>query len=208
MPVPTRSNLVVLVLGATLAAALAAATAGAQSREPVSASTRPIRIGIGGGVVVPREGASVYQLERGMQLEGFALVRLPGGFPPLRLTLDYAKLKFDPATLAGSPTTPGAADAERTMLNGVASINLELLRGPVRPYLLAGVGAFSVKDVAASESYSDINFGLDGGAGVALSLGPISAFVEARLQNVYTREQGLVDTRSIRTIPVSFGVVF
>ena len=190
-----------------LGLALTASTAGAQSLDQAAAaSRRPISIGIGGGVVVPREGASVYQLEQGMQLEGFALVRLPGGFPPLRLTLDYAKMKFDPASLAGAPG--GAADAERTMLNGVASLNFELLRGPVRPYILAGVGAFSVKDVAASESFEDVNFGLDGGAGVAVKLGPISGFVEARLQNVYTKEQGLVDTKSIRSIPVTFGIVF
>ena len=41
-----------------------------------------------------------------------------------------------------------------------------------------------------------------------MKLGPISGFVEARLQNVYTKEKGLVDTKSIRSIPVSFGVVF
>lgn len=196
-----------LPAGLALGLALAASTAGAQTLDQAAAagSTRPIRIGIGGGVIVPREGASVYELKQGMQLEGFALVRLPGGFPPLRLTLDYAKMKFDPSSLVG---VPGADDAERTMLNGVASMNIELLRGPVRPYVLAGVGAFSVKDVAASERFEDVNFGLDGGAGVAVKLGPISGFVEARLQNVYTKEKGLVDTKSIRSIPVTFGIVF
>lgn len=198
---PYRARIAALVLGV----ALGATTAGAQSPDRASAGTRPIRIGVGGGVIVPREGASAYQLQQGLQLEGFALVRLPGGFPPLRLTLDYAMLDFDPRSLAG---VPGAADARRTMLNGVASMNIELLRGPVRPYVLAGVGAFGVKDVAGSDSHSDINFGLDGGAGVAVTLGPLSGFVEARLQNVYTKEQGLIDTKTIRAIPVTFGIVF
>jgi hypothetical protein len=108
-------------------------------------------------------------------------------------------------------------DADRTVLDGVLALKLDLIRtGPIRPYVLAGVGAFNVKDVmsaaAASsspeQSFRSTNFGIDGGAGVALKLGRIDAFVETRLQNVYTKQHGLVDTKSIRAFPVSFGVTF
>ena len=44
--------------------------------------------------------------------------------------------------------------------------------------------------------------------GFILRLGPISGFVESRLQNVYTKEKGFVDTKSIQQFPVVFGLVF
>ena len=176
-------------------------------------SDRPIQIGFGGGVAVPREGATARELEAGVQGQGFVLVRLPAGLPPLRFNVDYARQKFARPTAVrpGAALTDTAA-AERTALAGVAGMRLDLLRGPVRPYVVAGVGAFSVKDAldvaGGTRDYSNVNFGLDGGAGLAIRLGPISGFVEARLQNVYTKQQGLIDTKSIQSIPVTFGLVF
>ena len=43
---------------------------------------------------------------------------------------------------------------------------------------------------------------------IGFKLGPISGFVESRLQNVYTKEKGFVDTKSIQQFPVVFGLVF
>ena len=174
---------------------------------------RPVQIGFGGGVIVPRETASFRELKNGAQGQGFVLFRLPAGLPPLRFNVDYARMKFERAT----PRTPGSAlldtaEAERTSIAGVAGMRIELLRGPVRPYLLAGLGAFSVKDAVEqagrTSDYSNVNFGIDGGAGLAIRLGPISAFAEARLQNVYTKEKGLIEAKSIQNIPVTFGLVF
>ncbi len=175
---------------------------------------RPIQIGFGGGVAVPREGASMRDLEAGMQGQGFVLVRLPAGLPPLRFNVDYARQKFSrPTTVRPGAVLTDTAAAERTALAGVAGMRLDLLHGPVRPYVVAGVGAFSVKDAidvanGGTQDFSKVNFGVDGGAGLALRLGPISGFVEARLQNVYTKQQGLIDTKSIQSIPVTFGLVF
>ena len=39
---------------------------------------------------------------------------------------------------------------------------------------------------------------MEGGAGLSIRLGPIDAFAETRLQNVYTKQKGLIDTRSVR----------
>ena len=174
---------------------------------------RPIQVGFGGGVIVPREGASFRELKNGTQGQGFILVRLPAGLPPLRFNLDYQRMKFERAT----PRSPGSAlldtaEAERTTIAGVGGIRLDLFPGPVRPYVLAGVGAFSVKDAleqsGTTRDFSNVNFGLDGGAGLAILLGPISGFVEARLQNVYTKQEGLIEAKSIKNIPVTFGLVF
>ncbi len=57
---------------------------------------------------------------------------------------------------------------------------------------MAGLGAFNVKDMInaanASSSVSNTNFGVDGGGGVEIKLGRLSAFAEAKIQNVYSRE--------------------
>ena len=196
-------SLIPLLATVLLAAPVAAQTAA----DPFS--TRPIRVGFAGGVIVPRTGASVSTLKTGLQGQGFVLIQLPG-LPALRANVDYATMEFDEAQLAGG----GAVDADRTVLDGVLALKLDLVRtGPIRPYLLAGVGAFNVKDVieggaGGTQSFSETNLGFDGGAGIGFKLGPISGFVESRLQNVYTKEKGFVDTKSIQQFPVVFGLVF
>jgi hypothetical protein len=43
--------------------------------------------------------------------------------------------------------------------------------------------------------------------GLAIKIMRLEMFVEGRVQNVYT-ERGMIDTRSIQTIPVTFGIIF
>lgn len=219
-----RSSLVVAAYGIALCATAVHAQSFPSSS---SATSSPIRVGFAGGVIVPRTGASLATLKTGVHGQGFVLLQVPG-LPALRLNGDYAHMKFDrSALLSGvqtslSPTgavsgasTGSAADADRTMIDGVASMQINLLKGPVRPYVLAGVGAFNVKDVVASAaasgtkpSFSSTNFGFDGGAGLSIKLGRLDMFAETRLQNVYTKQKGLIDTKSIRAFPVSFGFTF
>jgi hypothetical protein len=129
-----------------------------------------------------------------------------GVLPPLRFNVGYQRLELDRTTLPG--TTGG-----QSILSGVAGLNLGLLRlGPLQPYVTAGLGAFHItqdaNDAAATTSSgSATRFGIDGGAGLSLSLGRLDAFVEERVQNVYT-EAGLIDTTTIRVVPVSFGIMF
>ena len=194
----------------TVAVAMAAVPQLRAQRMESMPTSRPVRFGFGGGVIVPRTGASVQSLKTGVQGQGFVLIQLPGGLPALRANVDYAKMKFDRPTTTGSSTT---VSGDRKVLDGVAGIRLDLLRGPVRPYVLAGVGAFRIEDVVeatsgSETSTSDTNFGADGGAGISFKLGPISGFLETRLQNVWTKKSGFVDTNSIQSFPVSFGLLF
>ncbi len=201
----------VIVMPATLLAQLPASDPSAG----MAPSSRPIRLGFGGGVIVPREGASMRELKQGVQGQGFVVVKLPAGLPALRANVDFARMRLQ-SPLAPSPSSqpaPGAPTAEetvRTMLAGVASLKFDLLRGPVRPYVLAGVGAFHFKDEEqaglSSDASKQLDFGMEGGAGLSIKLGPIDAFAETRLQNVYTKQKGLIDTKTIRAFPVTFGI--
>jgi hypothetical protein len=200
-----------LAVAATIVAVLLPArSVAAQASDPLSSaapSSRPIRIGFGGGVTVPRQGASAQTLKSGMHGQGFVVFQLPAGLPALRANVDFARMRFE------TPSTASASgvDGDRTLLAGVLGMKLDLLHGPVRPYLLGGVGAFSLEDAidgaTSDAARSQVNFGIDAGAGLSLRLGPLDAFVESRLQNVYTRQRGLVDTKSITAFPVTFGFV-
>jgi hypothetical protein len=167
-------------------------------------SSRLVRVGFGGGVTVPVSDAS-RALENGLNGEAFILVSL-GGFPPLRFNLGYQSLDLKAAAQE-------AQSGSTSILSGVAGLSIDLLpSGPIRPYVTAGLGAFRVKSdmegaaPGAGESTST-EFGIDGGAGIVFRVGRLEGFVEARVQNVYT-EAGLTDVGSLRTVPVTFGVLF
>jgi len=193
----TNSLAIRLALPAALLAALGSASA--QQDQHL------VRIGFAGGVVVPTADAR-NALKNGVQGQGFLLFNL-GGFP-LRLNLGYQHFSLaDALKSAQSGTTDGSS----SILGGVAGTQINLLPGPVRPYILAGVGGFNVTNMLTangqSTSTSQFNFGLDGGAGLAISIGRLSAFVEGRVQNVYT-QHGMTDLKSIQSVPVSFGIMF
>ncbi|HEY7232504.1 MAG TPA: outer membrane beta-barrel protein [Gemmatimonadaceae bacterium] len=170
-----------------------------------------VRIGFAGGVVVPTADAR-NAFKTGVQGQGFLLFNL-GGFP-LRLNLGYQHFSLaDALKSAQSGAGAGAtADGSSSILGGVAGTQINLLPGPVRPYILAGVGGFNVTNMLTSTSglstsTSQFSFGLDGGAGLAVSIGRLSAFVEGRVQNVYT-QKGMTNLKSIQSVPVSFGILF
>ena len=180
----------------TLVVALAAVSPAAAQLGP----QRPVRIGFGGGVSVPVNNAAD-ALKSGINGQAFMLVNA-GGIP-LRFNLGYQKLDIKQALTA-------AATGESTILSGLAGLNFDLLRGgPVTPYVTAGVGVFNLKDELTgtlATSTSQTKFGVDGGAGLRLRLGPLEAFAEGRVQNIWT-EKGAIDAATIRTVPVTFGVI-
>jgi hypothetical protein len=170
---------------------------------------RILRFGFAGGVIVPRTGATLRTFRTGVTGQGFLLLQLPGGLPGIRLNADYAKMDLDQVA--------SGATGNRTILDAVAGLKFNLLPGPIRPYVVGGVGAFNVKDIlsAASSTSSGlpttnsmVNVGIDGGAGITIKLWHIDAVVETRLQNVWTKQGGLIDTKSIQSFPVSFGILF
>lgn len=169
--------------------------------------TRPVQFGFGGGVIIPRTDAKAQDVLVGAAGQAFVLLRIAPGFPAIRVGADFSRMKFGTArtTVAGTPV-----GATRTQLAGIASLRFDLSPGPVRPYILLGVGAFNLTDALATggETLATTQFGLDGGAGLSFRLGRIRGFAETRLQNVYTKQGGLISTKSIQAFPVTFGLIF
>jgi hypothetical protein len=172
---------------------------------PVSAQfpqQRPIRIGFGGGMSVPVSDAGD-ALKSGINGQAFVLVNALGF--PLRFNIGYQKFDFEDAMLSG-------ASGESTILSGVGGFSMDLIHaGPITPYVTAGLGAFSLKDEITSGTFSgstsDVRFGVDGGAGLRFRLGPLEAFAEGRIQNIWT-EAGAIDAKSIQAIPFTLGLLF
>jgi hypothetical protein len=151
-----------------------------------------VSLGVGGGATIPT-GNGGNTVKTGVNGQAYALVQLPG-FLALRFNFGYQKFEYT------SPLTPGTQE----ILSGIGGLQMNLLRGPVRPYLTAGVGAFDLKGDSAANK---INFGVDAGAGLAVSIGRVSAFAEGRVQNVYTHDGGFIKSaKQINVIPVTFGM--
>lgn len=173
-----------------------------------------VRVGFGGGVTVPVADAGD-AFKSGVNGSGFVLLNLfGGGLPALRFAFTYDKFDYKPSVAgAGIGSTSTIDPGSSRIIGGTGGLKIHLIPGPISPYVLAGVGAFDVRDLinqtsGAQQTLTNLNFGVDGGAGLELKLGRLSAFAEGRLQNVFTRNGGFLKTSSIQSVPVTFGVLF
>jgi opacity protein-like surface antigen len=165
-------------------------------------SPRWISFGIGGGVSVPVADAKD-AFKTGYNGQGFVRFNLHG--LPIQPRIEFSLSHFDLDEVKVGTTGTGQVMA------GLANLEFPLLQtGPIRPYIVAGVGAYNLETELdnATTSASDTKFGVNGGGGVMLHFGhTISAYAEARVDNVFT-DEGFIDTKQIQVVPVTFGVVF
>jgi opacity protein-like surface antigen len=177
---------------------------------PVAASAQmgalsPMRLvtfGVGGGLSVPVSDAGDV-FKNGFNVQGFARLNLPKLPVMPRFDLSFSQFDLDDAQVG----VPGTWQ----ILAGLANVQIGILPfGPVRPYVVAGLGGYNLKtetEGATPTSESSFRFGVNGGAGIAIQLGVINGYVEGRLDNVFT-EEGMIDTDQIQVIPVTFGLSF
>lgn len=210
-------------IAATLLVTSSVAVSTASAQMPRAMPTHHfLRIGFGGGMTVPI-GEVEESWESGFNGQAFLLIS-PPMLPPIRLNLGYQKFDLRQAvsgamTEAMNTLTTGAMSAETTaavqgessVLSGVAGITLPLIGvGPISTYAMAGLGAFRIDESLASgaDPEAAVHFGIDGGGGIKLRLGRLEGFVETRVQNVYTSDAGMIDKRTIRYLPLTFGLLF
>ena len=216
-----RSTLIVLAFAVALLALLATR---ARAQPGGSAPVRAVRVGIGGGVAVPvgnfKDGYQSGSLRRDLQngVAGQAFVEFrPAGLPVgLRASVTYNRFGIDRVRVGSTGAEVSGADGTSEILGGLGNVTLQFPSGPIRPYVLAGVGAFNVKNrftgltgaTAESEDVSETDFGINGGAGVTLRLAGLEAFVEARVANVYTKRERFGNLKTVQYVPVTFGLLF
>ena len=190
---------------ACVAVALAAlACAPLAARAQVDA--RAVSFGIGGGASVPVSDA------RNSYRTGFnggAFLRLDLGALPLAVRADcvYQNFELRPAAIppAGSP-----GGGTGTLLGGLGDALLYMRRGGVRPYLIAGLGAYSVRtefDADGLPTKTETRLGAHGGAGLVLTFGSLVLYAEGTLDHLAPRG-GEPASSAIQVVPVTMGVIF
>ncbi len=192
---------------------LAGTSTGRAQRPYESGSTRPISIGFGGGVSVP---VSDYKesFKNGFNGQGFIRFNLPGVPIAPRIDVTFQRLDWREGQFEVGDPRRFITGGNSQILGGLANLTYGLGAGPIRPYILAGLGAYNVKTElesgSSTPSDSRTKFGINGGAGITFRLGAISAYVEGRIDNIYTSEDQDVgaNLKSVKVIPVTFGVVF
>jgi opacity protein-like surface antigen len=163
---------------------------------------RFVTVGVGGGMSVPVSDAGT-AFNNGFHMQGFARLNTPSLPVMPRFDLNFSRFNLNDAQLG----VPGTSQ----ILAGLANLQMSVVPlGPVRPYIIAGLGAYHLKtetEGISPESVSSTRFGINGGAGVAFHLGKLNGFVEGRVDNVFT-ERGMIDEEQIQVVPVTFGLTF
>ena len=201
----------------TTGALTAAPAASAQMRMGSQGPGRPISFAFGGGASVPI-GTYKDALKAGWNGQGSLIFNF-AGFPlALRADLNYNKFTFkEDLPFTGGSTGPITTtdDITQQIVGGLANITIPINMGPISPYITAGLAGFNIKTTlsnAASgvEDDSDTKFAVNGGAGLSMRLLGASAFIEAKINNVYTDKKFISnkELKALQFVPVTFGFVF
>jgi len=198
--------------------ATTATSADAQFRTNQQGSRRPVSVAFGGGAIVP-VGNYKDVLKAGWNGQGSLIFNLPGIPIALRADLNYNKFTFENnvpfSTDGGGGTVATTDDITQQILGGLANITIPFNMGPISPYVTAGLAGFNIKTkfgdaFPGAEDESDTKFAVNGGAGLSMRLMGVSAFIEAKINNVYT-DKKLISNKELKElqfIPVTFGFVF
>jgi len=208
-----------MFVAVALGSALANSPAAAQVRMNQQGSGRPIAIAFGGGASVPI-GSYQDALKAGWNGQGSLIFNFAGLPLAVRADLSYNTftfkndLPFTPSGTGGRTITT-SDDITQQILGGLANITIPFHVGPISPYVTAGLAGFNIKTklsdaVSGAEDESDTKFAVNAGAGVSLKLFGASAFLEAKINNVYTDKKFISnkELNALQFVPVTFGFVF
>lgn len=191
-------------------------SASTQAQGPVS--PRPVQVVVTGGMQLP-VGDFGDTHDMGIHADVSVIFSALRNLR-VRPELSYARFKFSEliALPNGSLGALGGgrdaySDLASTLLSGVANIEIPLGPANFQPFLLAGLGAVSFKSDATDQTasaFSEVRASINVGAGVRFKLGGIGGIVEARLNNIPGGDKQSFRNafRDVRSIPVSFGLVF
>ena len=202
----------------TAFAMTASSPVAAQVRMTQQGSGRPISFAFGGGASVP-VGSYKDALKTGWNGQGSVIFHFAGLPLSLRGDLSYNHFTFKndlPFSSGGTGgTVTSAEDITQQIVGGLANVSIPFQMGPVSPYITAGLAGFNIKTnlgdvVPGEQDESATKFAVNGGLGLSMKLFGASAFVEAKLNNVYTDGKviGSKELKDLQFVPVTFGFVF
>ncbi len=212
----------VILAGLGLAIVVVAPSAGAQSLAPVR--TTDVGIAIGGAFPMGDRLTNPQQLgveSPGRDIDvaggtnaGFTIAGSVGITPvnspvAYRLEAQYTRFGLDPDARFGPGGAPETADGHLSSLSGTANVVLTIpVASRFRPYLIGGAGVYRLTSDITQEPNSTFGptgvtrFGLNGGAGVEVAVGPLRTFLEARYHDAFASGS------DVTFIPVTIGMKF
>jgi len=125
--------------------------------------------------------------------------------------VSFQRFDLKDARVSTGGGAPIAASGSSDLLGGLGDLKYELMPGPIRPYITLGLGAYNLKETTTgtgASSASKTHFGVNGGVGVSARIAGISAFVQGRIDNVYSDTGGVINAKSVQVVPVTLGIEF
>lgn len=181
------------VFVAGLAAALAVAAAPAQAQ---------VAFGVSGGVTVPSGDLNNRQ---DLGYNGLATVQLGVPAFPLQFRADLQYNSFGGKDWINA-LNQAIDKADTRVISGTINGVLNLLAGPVKPYLIGGVGYYDTK-VTGTENTR--KFGYNYGAGVKFGMSRTSLFIEGRMHQINDAVLSVGGGRTTaKYIPITIGIMF
>jgi opacity protein-like surface antigen len=168
---------------------VSAATAHAQ----VAASTRPVSVGVFGGLTLP-SGDFGDAYDSGYNVGG--LLEFTPAVSPLAFRLEGTYQRFS----LKEDVRIGAADDLR-VISGVANALYKFGGAVARPYVIGGLGAYNL-DLAGDDTDSETKLGFNVGAGLEIPLSGITVFGDVRYESIRTE----VDPTNL--FPIRVGLRF
>ncbi|MGH7605036.1 MAG: outer membrane protein [Gemmatimonadaceae bacterium] len=157
-----------------------------QARAQLSTVVKPVQFGVAAGAAIPM---SDFSDAFSTGYNGTITLGLNPALIPLGIRIDGAYNHFD--------FKGGGASVHITSATG--NLVYKFPSATVSPYAIGGVGLYNLGGTGGG---SENDFGWNIGGGISLPLSGFDAFVEARYNQVQTRDV------STKFIPITFGIMF
>ena len=115
---------------------------------------------------------------------------------PVGLRLDLGYDRFPGKTVSG------VKNPDRRVVAGTADMVIAASGYTLKPYVIAGVGAFKMSSTSASGG-AKTRFGFDFGAGFTIPFASRAFFIEGRLNSISQN-----NAKPLRYMPVVLGILF
>jgi opacity protein-like surface antigen len=161
-----------------------------------------LAFGLAGGATTPSGSLNDRQ---NLGYNGLATVQLGLPLLPFQLRADLQYNGFGGKDFGGAVTN-AFNNADTRVISGSINGVLNLLPGPIKPYVIGGVGYY---DTQLQGTESTRKVGYNYGGGVKFGLTGASLFVEARMHQINDATFNVGGGRSTaRFIPVTVGIMF
>jgi hypothetical protein len=170
------------------------------ARRPIAAQEqRPISFGVGAGVPFPL-GEFRREVNPGLRVLGTMTLGAPAVPFGLRLDAAYDRFGFTSAPVDAAGRSTGAQQIVSVTLD--PTYRLSGAASPLAPYLIGGVGSYSIGCTGVASCDGVTRVGWNAGLGARFTTVGVRWFTEARYHRVK------LPGTSVQYVPITIGLLF